>query len=220
MLKRSITAELMKKFNELLEKIIHCRDKNDYENALDLIDDAFKDIFRLSIKFFNSFSTENLIEIIKSDGTINSDKYIMMAKLLEEEANILEVQNKTEDAFYIYEKSLNLFLNAYLTEDNHCDLEGYFSDIDSIIYKISQYKLSSELENRLIEYYVKTGTYDKAENIIYEMLQDTGFSKDCLKNAIEFYERLLVKSDSELNSGNLPREEVLESIDSLKEKLK
>ncbi|WP_368490019.1 DUF6483 family protein [Clostridium sp. BJN0013] len=219
MLKRSITDELIKKFEELLEQIIFNKKNENYTKAMNLIDDAFKYIFRLSIKFFNSFSTENLLEIIKSDGTINVDKYIMMAKLLKEEADILENQHKTEDAFYIYEKSLNLFLNAYLIKDDHCNLENYFSDIDPIIIKISPYKLSLDVENKLIEYYLKIGIYDKAENILYEMLQDSNFSEKCLKNALKFYHNLLLKSEDELNRGNLPREEIIESLNSLNEKL-
>ncbi|APM40363.1 DUF6483 family protein [Clostridium kluyveri] len=219
MLKRSITDELIKKFEELLEQIIYNKKNKNYTKALDLIDDAFKYIFRLSIKFFNSFSTENLLEIIKSDGTINADKYIMMGKLLKEEGDILENQHKEQYAFYIYEKSLNLFLNAFLIKNDHCDLENYFSDIDPIIIKVSPYKLSRDIENRLIEYYLKVGSFDKAEDILYEILKDSDFSKECLKNAVEFYETLLLKSENELNRGNLPREEIIESRNSLNEKL-
>ena len=114
MLKRTITAELIKKFNEMLHKILDDIDNKDYEGALNLIDAAFKDIFRLSIKFFNSLSLENIMEMVKINGSIVTDKCIMMAKLLEEEGNILENQNKLDDAFYIHQKSLNLFLEAYL----------------------------------------------------------------------------------------------------------
>lgn len=219
MLKRSITDELIKKFKELLEKITYSKKNKDYKEALDLIDDAFKYIFRLSIKFFNSFSTENLLEIIKSDGTINADKYIMMAKLLEETAEILENQQKDEEAFYIYEKSLNTFLNAYLIENEHCDLKNYFSDIEFIITKVSPYKLSQNVENQLTQYYLKIGAYDKAENLIYEVLQNNNFSEESLKYALEFYQNLLSKNEDDLNAGNLPREEILDSLDYLNEKL-
>lgn len=219
MLKRSITDELIKKFEELLEQILYNKRNENYIKALDLIDDAFKYIFRLSIKFFNSFSTENLLEIIKSDGTINADKYIMMGKLLKEEADILESQHNREDAFYIYEKSLNLFLNAFLIKNEHCDLENYFSDMDYIIAKVSPYKLSPDIEDTLVKYYLKVGSFDKAEDILYDILKDSNFSKECLKDAVEFYETLLLKNEDELNKGNLPKEEIIESLNSLNKKL-
>ena len=90
MLKRTITAELIKRFNELLIKILDSKKNKNYKEALDLIDNAFKDMFRLSLKFFNSFSVESLMDMVKVKGTINTEKCIIIAKLLEEEGNILE----------------------------------------------------------------------------------------------------------------------------------
>lgn len=216
MLKRTITAELIKKFNELLIKILDGKKNKNYREALDLIDTAFKDMFRLSLKFFNSLSVDSLMEMVKINGTINTDKCIIMAKLLEEEGDILESENKLNDSFYIHQKSLHLFLNAYLSERVDCELEVHFSDIDSIIDKICQYKLSYELENQIIAYYTKSCKYDKAEDIIYELLQESAYSAQSIKYSIEFYNNLLLKSDSELCAGNLPREEIIDSLSSLK----
>ena len=41
MLKRTITAELIKRFNELLIKILDSKKNKNYKEALDLIDNAF-----------------------------------------------------------------------------------------------------------------------------------------------------------------------------------
>ncbi|MEY8000326.1 DUF6483 family protein [Clostridium sp. Mt-5] len=219
MLKRTITAELIKKFNELLIKILDGKKNKNYRETLDLIDTAFKDMFRLSLKFFNSLSVDSLMEMVKINGTINTDKCIIMAKLLEEEGDVLESENKLNDSFYIHQKSLHLFLNAYLSERVDCELEVHFSDIDSIIGKICQYKLSYELENQIIAYYTKSCKYDKAEDIIYELLQESAYSAQSIKYSIEFYNNLLLKSDSELCAGNLPREEIIDSLSSLKTSL-
>lgn len=116
MLKRTITAELIKRFNELLIKILDSKKNKNYKEALDLIDNAFKDMFRLSLKFFNSFSVESLMDMVKVKGTINTEKCIIIAKLLEEEGNILEIQGELDYSFYINQKSLSLFLNAYLNK--------------------------------------------------------------------------------------------------------
>ena len=102
--------------------------------------------------------------MIKTDGTLNADKCIMMAKLLEEEGEIYEFQNNSNEAFYLNIKALNLLLEAYINKDNNCDLQSYFSDIDLIISKISDYKLPTSLEYKILDYYVKINTYDKAED--------------------------------------------------------
>jgi hypothetical protein len=219
MLKRNLTEELVGKFSEALAKIKEYRREGKNEEALNVIDNTLKDLFRLGFKFFNSFSDENLIDMVKTDGTINADKCIMMAKLLEEESEILETLDNSNEAFYIYLKSLNLFLEAFLSKDEDCDLQYFFSDIDIIIEKICDYKVPLILQNKMIDYYIKTKTYDKAENILYEILEDNNFNKSVLEKGISFYEELLTKSDEDLQNGNLAREEIIESSSILKKKL-
>lgn len=218
-IKSNLTAALVKKFTDALEKILKCKSEGKNEEALTLIDDTFKEIFRLSSKFFNSFSDENLMDMIKTDGTINADKCIMMAKLLEEESEIYELQNNPDEAFYLNLKALNLLLEAYINKDDNCDLQYYFSDIDLIIEKVSDYRIPSSLENRILDYYVKTDMYDKADDMLYETLKSNNFDKESLEKGIAFYELLLTKDDDTLVKGNLPREEVEESLSHLREKL-
>ena len=61
-IKSNLTAALVKKFADALEKIQKYKGEGKNEEALTAIDDAFKEIFRLSSKFFNSFSDENLMD--------------------------------------------------------------------------------------------------------------------------------------------------------------
>lgn len=219
MLKSSLTSELVKKFAKALEKILEYKNNGKNEEALSVIDDTFKEIFRLSSKFFSSFSDENLMDMIKTDGTLNADKCIMMAKLLEEEGEIYESQGNHNEAFYLDLKAINLLLEAYINKDNNCDLQSYFSDIDLIIERISDYKLSISLENKILDYYIKTDKYDKAEDMLYDILEHNNFDEDSIKKGITFYELLLTKDDKSLESSNLPREEINDSLQQLKRKL-
>ncbi len=61
-----------------------------------------------------------------TNGKASADKCIMMAKLFEEEAKILEIQNKLDDSFYINQKSLNIFLDTYNAENDTCTLKKVF----------------------------------------------------------------------------------------------
>ncbi|MCT8977162.1 DUF6483 family protein [Clostridium sp. CX1] len=219
MLKRNLTSELMSKFNEALNKIMEYKMSGKNEEALIVIDNTLKEIFRLGMKFFNSLSDDNLLDMIKTDGTINTDKCIMMAKLLEEEASILELQGNLDDAFYIELKSLNLFLHAYEGDNENCDLQHHFEDIEIMIEELSEYRLPSSLQNRIIDYYVKTNKYDKAEDTLYEILQENDFSNETIEKGISLYELLLNKDDNTLEEGNLSREEVEESLSILKKRL-
>ena len=159
------------------------------------------------------------MDMVKVKGTINTEKCIIIAKLLEEEGNILEIQGELDYSFYINQKSLSLFLNAYLNKRESCELESYFSDIDPLIEKICQYKLTCELQDKIIKYYIRCHIYDKAENTVYELLQENNYNVRSLKYAIKFYEDLLSKDNDELSAGKLPRNEIMDSMSSLKSKL-
>lgn len=219
MLKRNMTLELVAKFNEYITKILKYKREGNFDKALVLIDDTFKEIFRLSLKFFNSFSDENLIDMIKSGGSVNSDKCIMMAKLLEEEAYIFEIQKKGDESFCILLKSLNLFLEAYINNNTDSNLKEHFSDIDLIVEKVQEYKIPSYIQYKLIDYYTDVHKYDKAEDIMFEIIEYDDFSIDSIKSGIKFYESLLLKDDKDLSENNLPREEINESVKFLKNKL-
>lgn len=219
MLKRNLTSELMSKFNEALNKIIEYRNLGKNEKALAVIDDTLKEIFRLGMKFFNSLSDDNLLDMIRTDGGINTDKCIMMAKLLEEESYILEAQGNLDDSFYIALKSLNLFLQAYEGNKENCDLQHHFSDIEFLIEKLSEYKLPFLIQHKIIDYYVEVTKYDKSEDAMYEILEESNFDKEAVAKGISLYELLLSKSDGDLEKGNLSREEIEESLSLLKKKL-
>ncbi|WP_446897523.1 DUF6483 family protein [Clostridium sp. LBM24168] len=219
MLKQTLTNELIKKFTYYLNSIETKKCSDDYKSAIKLIDDAFKDIFRLGLKFFNSFTTENIIDMASTNRRQNTDKCIMIAKLLEEEGSILQRQDKLNEAFYINQKSLNIFLDAYINKSDHCELEEYFNDIQPLIDDVFQYKLPITLEEKIKDYYISINKYDKAEDIIYYILEETKYDTTYIEYALKFYNNLLSKEDLDLKNGGLSKLEIKKSITELESKL-
>ncbi|WP_125152970.1 DUF6483 family protein [Clostridium rectalis] len=217
MLKSNVTKKLVEEFEKSLKEIIKLLEDNNLNKAIDNIENTFSSLFRLNSMFFDSMSDENLIEILKVGSELEKDKAIIISKLLEEKAKILEKNNKTSESFYTYLKSLNLFVEAYLC-DNEAELTYCLNDINFIIDKLSQYNLPKETLIRLINYYIAYEDFALAENMLYELLETTNYSKDSLNIATCFYENLLYKDDEILKKGNLPREEVLDGLNTIKKK--
>jgi hypothetical protein len=215
MLKINVNSELIKKFSEVIEGILSMIENGEYEKSLELIDGAFKDFFRLGSKFFNSLSEENLLELARTNTIMDVDKCIIMAKLLMEEAGVFEKLHGKSESFYLYAKSLYLYVEAYEYVEEETDLAKYFSDIDALIIKVSDYKLDAGLQKQLIRYNMKKGAYDKADNILFDLLEGTGSSEESKVYAAEIYKALLSREDAELIKGNLTREEVMESLESI-----
>jgi len=219
MLKINANSELIRKFSEIIEGIIKKIENGDYDKALSDIDGAFKDFFRLGSKFFNSLTEENLLDMVKTNNILDADKCIIMSKLLMEEGRALEKLYDANESFYLYQKSIFLYIEAYLNVDEEVELDKYFCDIELLISQVSEYKLSLKLQKQIIGYYFKKGKYDIAENVLYEILENTDCNAESLDYAINFYKTLLSKEDVELTNGNLPREEIIFSLDSLKKKI-
>ncbi|MBV4418236.1 hypothetical protein KM800_02660 [Clostridium tyrobutyricum] len=219
MLKRDITNELAENFINYLNKLEIEKNNNDYDKSLAIIDSAFKDIFKLGIKFFNSLSNENLVDMTSTNGKASADKCIMMAKLFEEEARILEIQNKLDDSFYINQKSLNIFLDTYSAENDICTLKKYFSDIPNIINSVIEYKLPTSLQIKIRDYYAMENKFDKADNIAYEILEENNYDNQIVHETLNFYKKLLSQQDLLLTKGGITKSEIEESIRDLEIKL-
>lgn len=92
-----------------------------------------------------------------------------------------------------------LFGKTILENDKNIDTEKIGS---TDLFKIILNKLFYE------------GTYDKAEDLIFEELEKND-SPEVYEIAVEFYNALLKKSDEELNEGNFARDEIYQGLDDI-----
>ncbi|MDF2882239.1 MAG: hypothetical protein K0R54_2796 [Clostridiaceae bacterium] len=218
MLKRNLVNELIKQFTLSLDEIDKFISLELYDNALLVIDKCFKSIFRLSSKFFNLLSDENILDLIRVNNILDVERCIMAAKLLNEEANIYSKNGDENEEFYLRCKSLYLYLAASEHWNNSSELGIYLDEIDSIYSHIKEYKLTNKIQNGMMLYYEDKCCFDKAEDVLYEMLNNNvDADKISIINfGIEFYERLLEKDDMILEKGNLPKAEVLDGLENIK----
>lgn len=214
MLKMNMNSELIKKFYKIIKEIEVQIEAGNYVEAQALIDEAFKEFFRLGAKFFISLSEENLMDMIKTNNITDIHKCIIMSKLLMDEGKVNELLYGIEKSFYLYQKSLFMYIEAFLNIEGREEFIEFANDIQKLMGRLSEYKLSPKLQRKIIEYYLMETEYDKAENVLYELMDET-FDDEIREYAISFYKALLLKEDSDLNIGRLPREEILESLNNL-----
>jgi hypothetical protein len=105
-------------------------------------------------------------------------------------------------------RSLHMLLEAYLAIG--ADLEpGHRGKIDELLARFTVGKLSEGTLVRVAEYQELSGRFAKAEDAHWALLERGPWQAGGL---VGFYERLLKRSDAELESGDLPRTEVLEGL--------
>lgn len=78
--------------------------------------------------------------------------------------------------------------------------------------------IPDELNEKLFQYYRIVGSYSRAEDLLYNMIDSSTCieeKKRLTEEGILFYKNILNKTDEELEHGNLPRNEVLDGINTL-----
>ncbi len=198
-----------------LARILFFKETRSYESALVEIDSAGRSLLGLNTDALERLPVEDLKNILGSDSSLLQSRLYTAGVLLKEKAGLLGLTGKQEESAVLYLKSLRL-----LTEDvegiDEVDGGKAIPTVDSVVMELQEYELPGDLNRRLVRYFELSGRYDKSENLIFEIVET---NPNFLADGISFYERLLAKSDAELENGRLPRSEVEDALALLRKKL-
>ncbi len=136
--------------------------------------------------------------------------------LLKIEGDIYDDQDKNDEAFYRYVKSLYFYIEVALHTPN-LDGLNVVNEIEDILNKLEEYELPLKTKSQLFRYYERMGHYDKAEDLLFDIAEAKAESYPMLTPGTTFYERLLQKSNADLAAGNFSRDEAKEGLTALQE---
>ena len=212
MVNKDYILRIAERYGRFLAIILHLREYNKHEEALIYIDELFLQTTGLTTGFVNSASEEMLLNMISPLGVLNVEKCLWMAVLLKEEGAIYEELGKSDESYYRYLKSLHFFLEVSLQSIDVKDLD-IAKTIMEILNKLAEYELPLKTKSKLFRYFEQIGSYARAEDVLFEIVEGEEPAGDqIIEEGIDFYQRLLVKSDADLKAGNLSREEVEEGL--------
>jgi len=215
MLTRDYLMRMIETLARALAKLIFLKDAKNYPEALKELNSVTKKLLGIDRTFINNLSNEQLFNIIDPDKKLIAPKSYLLGVVLKEESEIYELQGDEDTSVKLYQRSLYMFLTG-IEFSNKIIEEDHLKKIETIIDKLKDYEIPQDLQVKLFRFYEFTRKYDKAEDMLYELIEkDSKFTSE----GIQFYERLLDKSEEELIKGNLPNAEVEEGLINLKEKL-
>jgi hypothetical protein len=192
-----------------LAKISFLKEQLKYDEALLEIMDTGKKIVGLDLNMLNYISDVDMLRLFKSEDPSNAGKFIVLAGLLNEEGDIYFNTKNNSGGYVCYLKSLVLYCEA-LKFNDIINPQDYFDKIEKLIINLKDFDLPWNTKNSLINYYEISGKYSKAEDLIFE-LAEAG-DEQVISSGIAFYNRLLLKTDEEIENGNLNREEIQNAI--------
>jgi Family of unknown function (DUF6483) len=216
MVNKDYILRLAERLGRFLARIIFLQETNQHEEALILIDEAFRQATGLTTGLINSLPEETLLGMLSPHDVLNVELCFYVAALLKAEGDVYASLDKQNESYYRHLKALNLFLELFLRGKSIDELD-LFPNIDDLVQRLEEYELPLPTNQKLFHYNEKAGRYARAEDVLFDMLEADSVPPDLIAEGINFYHRLMAKSDDELLLGNLSREELEEGLSQVEE---
>jgi Family of unknown function (DUF6483) len=209
---RDYILRLIKQMTEALAIIFRLERGGDYLEALRVIDSTYQQLLGLDANTIASLPAEALLSLIRSSGAgyqgqqAVSERLTVLANLLQAEGDIYQGLGKTDDSAMRRLKALDIQL-AILTGEDPSSTRAADA-VRTLLNHLEEYELTVRTKILLWRHFEQYGDFARAEDWMYEAMEDDSAPADMSQRGIAFYHRLLDQSDFDLVHGNLPRAEV------------
>jgi len=201
---------MISELGRIMSRILFMKEQRDFPRAVLEIQTAARTLLGIDHVIISSMSAAQLRGLLGTDPALAVPRAYVLGLLLAEEADVRALMG--EEADLLRAKSLELLLDAWRDEEKPLG-QDHTQRIDALLARLSGRLLPSELLKKVLAFQEWNGRFDRAENTLYDILDST---PEFAPEALQFYRRLLLRSDAELAAGNLPREEVLEGMAGVK----
>lgn len=196
----------------LATQIFQLKKEKKHDEALAAIGELLNRHSLPSLKMVHTLTLDQLLRLLSTNGQLAAAKVQTVAMLLTEEADILSARGGSDAYVASALKSLKLYLVLFqesLENGDKHNLTEASRPIEPLLDMLSPFELPPDLKLELMAYYEHTGQFSKAEDLLFELLDE---GQADIELGTLFYERLLKKDDRELITGNLPRNEIYDGI--------
>lgn len=198
-----------------LASIIGLKTAGQYQQAQVEIEQLLEQLTGLRAYMLKTLTDEGLIAVVSNSEGLDADRLLIIADLIKEEGDIYASQGYPADSTADYQRALKFYLEVALTEDLQYSSPPN-EKIDALLVKLEDIELPPETAFNLFTYYEQNGKFAKAESQLVKLEEVIRQDPALLDELKAFYERLLKKSDRELESGNLPRPIIEAKLSNLK----
>lgn len=204
MFRRDYIVRMIEDMTAMVAKVFTLKQERKTTEALWEVDELLNRHFRLNSRLMNSLALDDLINMFRLGGVLETDKLQGVARLLKEEASIYAAAGKSEEALQRNLRSLHLFLYADRGGADR-SLLGLTAEVDGLLAETERYRLPVATEHLLWPYLESLGRYAKAEDSLYRLWEQ---GEDVGAEGSAWYERLLLLPQEKLEQGGLPLDEV------------
>jgi hypothetical protein len=199
---------MIEQLARFLQRALLMKEAKEYHESVAEIKKAGKMFLGLNAEAMDTLSDQDLIHLWRVGKDLDAERCALAAQIFKAEGEIYEDQGDAEKAAASFAKSLSLLTETinFLKEKIPAEL---ISSVDFLASRIDVDTLPPPIQKKLFTTYGTVGKFSKAEDLLFNIV---AHDRSFVAEGQRFYEILLKRSDGELNNGNLPRKEVLESL--------
>ena len=208
MINRDYILRMIEQLARFLQRALLMKEAKEYHESVAEIKKAGKMFLGLSPEAMDTLSDNDLLRLWSVGSDLDAEKCALAAQIFRTEGEIFEDQGDFDRAVASYQKSLGLLTVTinFLKEKIPRELAA---SIDVLASRLRVDTIPPELQKKLFTTYGTLGNYAKAEDLLFVIVEE---DPSFVPEGRQFYERLLKRTDDELVDGNLPRDEVLQSL--------
>jgi hypothetical protein len=190
-----------------LASIIGLKTAGRYYEAFIEIDQTLEQLLGLRADLIRRLDDNSILTALTIQGSLDVDRLWVVAELYQEEGDIYNAQNNPAQGYWSYLRSLNFYLYGVL-DGGGKHLSEPVEKIRALVQTLQDYDLPPETRFSLFYFYEQMGEYTKAEATLERLMTVPGAQEDIRAEMIDFYQRLLGKSEADLVKAGLTRAKV------------
>lgn len=222
LVQRDYIMRLFEQMGQVIAVVIGLKKDGEPSQALQLMSESMQGLVGFNLEDAEKLSAEDLIQMVRisrsghsSPGEMVAGQLGVVARLLEETADVHDMQGEADRADRARLKALHVYLVVLVEEQ--AGIDDLQERVGPLLQRVSDYVLPFAITDLLWRFHEQQGDYSSAEDTLFELLETTGADSGVVGNGIAFYQRLLVRSDDDLAAGGLPREEVEAGLSELED---
>jgi hypothetical protein len=215
MLRQDYIIRQIEQLVRFVARLLRLLKQQSAQQAGDEIDLGLRNLSGLSLELIKTLSLRGLLDMMRSGDKTDVFRSLAVAELLNIHAEVCQRRGADRAALTARVKALTLYMEA-LISFRHPALAEPEIRAQELIGLLSEVELPRDTAIRICRYYLAIGRFADAEDLLFEMIETGTGGSATVTEGVAMLEGLLERSDSELEAGNLPRDEVEEALQQLK----
>lgn len=208
MIKRDYVLALIEESTRALASLVSHTDISAWSTAQQATEDSARSYLGLTLGQLKNASALDLISAVHTGRDQDIARWHHLVGLLHIQGTITAEEGE-EQAVNLYFKALDVATEVSQDKDR---LPYFLGVIESLRERVSAYIVPAGIQRKLFYIYEHSDQYASAENILFDMLEESHNDDEIVELGLDFYDRLLIQSDFKLQVGGLPRAEIDESL--------